>query len=280
MEDIRLFRTRDGGWITGSNVLRLLENVRAPEAEVLYMHTGLTFGWPNPDLGRRGLLQYLFELIDSMGVPTLCVPTFTFSFCNGQDYDVHRSSSRMGALNEYIRRLPGAIRSVDPLMSSALIGANPDLVNSVGKSSIGSDSTFDKLHKRGRGVKFLFFGTTVSECFTYTHYVEEQIQVPYRYERKFTGCICSGERSWQDTYTLFVRYRGVVPSSDQKLERALLHQGTLRKESCGESTLSCVDEAVAFETIASQLRADPHCYVADGFADRNEEFAVRDMVAL
>ncbi len=280
MTDTQLFRMQDGSWITRSSLLRVLEKVQAPAAEVLYMHTGLTFGWPNSDLGRRGLLQCLFELIASMGVPTLCVPTFTFSFCNGEDYDVRQSRSRMGALNEYIRQLPGTIRSVDPLMSSALVGAEADLVNDVGKNSIGSVSTFDKLHKRGRGVKFLFFGTTVSECFTYTHYVEEQIHVPYRYDRKFTGRICDGGSSWRDTYTLFVRYRGAIPSSDRMLERSLLDQGALRKESCGESSISCVAEPAAFETIVSQLQADPRCYLSEGFTDRNEEFAVRDMVAL
>src|ERR1019366_8483912 len=218
MQDISLFQLHDGSWITSSHLLSLLEKVKAQEAGVLYMHTGLTFGPPNPRLGRQELLGHLYDVVASLGVPTLLVPTFTFSFCNGEDYGVRTSRSRMGALNEYIRKLPGAIRSVDPLMSSVLVGEDRDLVENLGKHSIGANSTFDKLHRRGATVKFLFLGATVSECFTYTHYVEERLATPYRYNRDFTGSITDGDRSWEDTYTLFVRYKGVVPASSGLLE--------------------------------------------------------------
>jgi aminoglycoside 3-N-acetyltransferase len=186
----------------------------------------------------------------------------------------------MGALNEYIRKLPGAIRSVDPLMSSVLIGEDRDLVENLGKHSIGANSTFDKLHRRGAAVKFLFVGTTVSECFTYTHYVEERRAIPYRYNRDFTGRITDGDRSWEDTYTLFVRYKGVMPGSSGLLESDLLRRGLLRKVGCGTSSISCVDEPDGYQTIVQHLRENPACYLDADPGDRNTEFAVSNMVAL
>jgi aminoglycoside 3-N-acetyltransferase len=280
MKEINLFQAQDGSWITSSHLLSLLEKVKAPEARVLYMHTGFTFGSPNIQLGRQELLGRLFEVIASLRVPSVCVPTFTFSFCNGEDYSVQASRSKMGALNEYIRKLPGAIRSVDPLLSSVLIGEHRDLVENLGKNSIGEHSTFDRLHGRGTGVKFLFFGTTVSECFTYTHYVEERLGVPYRYDREFTGSITDGDRVWQDTYKLFVRYQGVVPSSSGMLEQDLLRNGLLRKEPCGASSIACVDEPDGYETIVRHLREKVDCYIAQDPRDRNTEFSARNMVAL
>ena len=280
MTETNLFQLEDGSWLTSMRLLRLLEKVKAPEARVLYMHTGLTFGTPNPRLGRQELLGSLYEVVASLGVATLCVPTFTFSFCNGEDYNVQTSRSRMGALNEYIRKLPGAVRSVDPLLSSVLIGEDLDLVQNLGKHSIGENSTFDKLHRRGALVKFLFLGTTVSECYTYTHYVEERLHSPYRYDREFTGKITDGGRSWEDSYTLFVRYRGVVPSSSGLLESELLRRGLLRKEDCGASSVSCVDEPDGYETIAGHLKEDTYCYIAEDPRDRNKEFSARNMVAL
>lgn len=280
MTDTALFRTRDGAWITSASLVQLLEKVGAGDSEVVYMHTGLTFGWPNPELGRRRLLELVYEAIVSIGVRTLCVPTFTFSFCNGQNYDVQSSNSKMGALNEYIRRLPGAVRSVDPLMSSAAVGADAGVVQNLSKNSIGADSTFDRLHQRGSAVKFLFFGTTASECFTYTHYVEERKQVGYRYNRTFTGKITQDSRTWEDQYTLFVRYAGVVPASDQKLERALLASGAMRKELCGDSSISCVSEPAAYATIVEHLDENPLCYIASMPAVKNCDFVVHEMVAL
>jgi aminoglycoside 3-N-acetyltransferase len=280
MMDLSLFQLKDGSWVTTSRLLSLLEKVKAQDASVLYMHTGLTFGSPNPQLGRQELLGHLYEVVASLGVPTLLVPTFTFSFCNGESYSVQSSRSRMGALNEYIRKLPGAIRSVDPLMSSVLIGEDRDLVQNLGKHSIGTKSTFDKLHHRGAAVKFLFIGTTVSECFTYTHYVEERLAAPYRYNREFTGNVMDGDRTWEDTYTLFVRYKGVVPTSSGLLENDLLRRGLLRKVSCGASSISCVDEPDGYETAAGHLRENVSCYLDADPGDRNTEFSVSNMVAL
>jgi aminoglycoside 3-N-acetyltransferase len=280
MKDLNLFRSPDGAWITSTQLLSTLERVKAHEARILYMHTGLTFGPPNLELGRKELLAALYEIVRSLGVPTLMVPTFTFSFCNGEDYHVQKSRSRMGALNEYIRQLPGAVRSIDPLLSTAAIGEDLSLVRDLGKHSIGENSTFDKVHHRGRDVKFLFFGATASECFTYSHYVEERLACQYRYLRDFTGSITDGDRTWTDTYSLFVRYKGVVVSPEGLLESELLRRGLLLKETCGTSSISAVAEPDAWDVCVEQLGRDPNCYVADGADSRDTEFVAKNMVSL
>lgn len=280
MKTFNLFQSGDGSWVTSSTLLAILEKVKASEASVLYIHSGLNFGTPNPDLGRKELLGHLYGLIASLGVPTICFPTFTFSFCNKEDYNVQTSRSKMGALNEYVRGLPETVRSEDPLMSSIVVGRDHDLVRNLGKDSIGANSTFDKLHQRGSGVKFLFFGVTVSDCFTYTHYVEERLNTPYRYRREFTGQITNGSRSWQDTYGLFVRYRGVVPSSSGLLESDLLRRGSLQKVTCGGASIACLAEPEGYETIVEHLTTDLQCYIAEDPGDRNTEFTAQNMVAL
>lgn len=280
MKVLNLFRSNDGSWVTSATLLTILEKIKAREASVLYIHSGLNFGTPNPDLGRKELLSHLYGLIAALDVPTICFPTFTFSFCNGEDYNVQTSRSRMGALNEYVRGLPESVRSEDPLMSTVVVGQDHDLVQNLGKDSIGANSTFDKLHQRGSGVKFLFFGVTVSDCFTYTHYVEERLNVPYRYNRAFRGRITNGGRSWQDTYRLFVRYRGVVPSSNGFLESDLVRRGLLRREASGEASIACLAEPDGYATIVEHLTANVDSYIAEDPGDKNDEFTVRNMVSL
>ncbi len=282
MKEVRLFRSREGSWITSTSLRAAMDQVGAGDCEVLYMHTELSFGMPNPDLSRQELLGALYETVGELGVPTLCVPTFTFSFCNGVDYDVRRSKSRMGVLNEYIRKQDESVRSVDPLMSVAVVGREKDLAVGLGHHSIGVDSTFDRLHHK-KGVKFLFFGASLSKCFTYTHYVEEREGVPYRYQREFSGRITDAEgRTCQDSYVLFVRYRNVVPSAEGKLEQLLLERGLLRRVRCGDSFVSCVDEPPAYETIESLLRSDIDVFLAEPYPrkDLDRTFKVRNMVAL
>ena len=280
MNEPKLFLASDGNWITPSVLLRALEAVQAGACEVLYLHTGLTFGQPNPELGRQGLLESLHGLLAQMGIPSLCLPAFTFSFCNGEAFQVQTSRCRMGALNEYFRAQPGTVRSVDPLMSNLLVGVDRDLVTGLGKDSAGSGSTFHQLHLRGPKVRFLFFGVTASDCFTYTHYVEEMLSVPYRYQRSFHGCITDGERTWEDDFRLFVRYHGVVPATDGKLERSLRDQGHLRLVPCGDSSISCVDEPSAYATITAQIEADTHAYIALDPKDGDRTFQAKRMVAL
>jgi aminoglycoside 3-N-acetyltransferase len=281
MAETRLFQDRDGTWHGQSELTAALEAVGAHDCRILYIHSDLSFGIPNPSMGRTELLTNLFDAVSALGVPTLCVPTFTFSFCNGEDFDVRRSRSRMGAFNEYFRKRDDAVRSVDPLMSSAMVGVDRDVVENLGHHSIGAGSTFDKLHHKS-GVKFLFLGVSPSKCFTYTHYVEERERVPYRYDRAFTGLITDGDRTYQDTYELFVRYGNVFPSTDRKLENYLVDRELIRRGSFGDGEISCIDEPTSYAVIAAHLRENVDCYLSAPHARQGLDpmFTVKDMVSL
>jgi len=279
MKDTTLFRGRDE--VTTSDLLRCLESVDAADCRLLYIHSEMSFGRPNPELGKTGLLQAVLDTLRELGVPTLCVPTFTFSFCNGTAYDVEQSRSKMGVFNEYVRRLPQAERSIDPLMSAAVLGEDHQVVRDLGHHSIGAGSTFDKLHALGHA-RFLFLGVGAAKCFTYTHYVEERLRVPYRYDREFTGTIIEGDRRREDTYTLYVRYHGVQPESTTKFEDFLVQSGRMKKVSCGDNFISSIAEPVAYESIAGKIREDADYFLAAPYPpDRKDtHFEAHDMVAL
>jgi len=281
VKEITLFKSKTGP-ITNYDFLRALETVLGDPPSVLYMHTALTFGLPNPQLGRQAMLELMFEVFSSLRIATLCVPTFTFSFCNNEPFDVATTTSCMGALNEYIRKLPQAIRSSDPLMSVAMIGKDRDLVDNLGRESIGADSTFDRLRKK-RGVKFLFFGPSLGDCCTYMHYLEWLAQVPYRYNRTFRGKVRDDRGEREEDWTLFVRYNGVEPNSaSHDLAAQLKTMGYLKKASVGDASISAVDkEDVSIEYLA-RLAHNQSCYITELFCEgaKDDTFAVRKMVAL
>ena len=281
MQTINLFRTAAGEWIRNTDLLAALRQVGAADAKILFMHTELSFGMPNPDLGKRELLEALYLTLRELGVATLCVPTYTFSFCNGQAYSVQRSRSRMGALNEYLRGREEARRSHDPLLSVAMIGDDVDLISELSHFSIGAGSTFDKLRGKS-GVKFLFFGARLSRCFTYLHYVEKMEQAPYRYDRAFTGTIETPAGLYEDTYTLFVRYQGVNPTNETKFEDLLFDSHALARVDCGDSTIACIDEPIAYQAIREKLAAEPYYFLDQPYPALPwcSEFAVKDMVTL
>lgn len=277
-----LFRTAHGAPVTTEDLRRALDTVGARECRVLYVHTGLTFGVPNPALGRASLLGELYAALRDLSVPTICLPTYTFSFCNGEDYDSAESRSRMGALNEYIRRQPEAVRSADPLLSVTVVGEDHDLAENLGHESIGSQSTFDKLARR-QDVKFLFFGVRAGDCFTYMHYLEWVAGVPYRYDREFTGTIRHAGRTYEDTYRLFVRYNNVKPNSaSYAYEDVLADRGLLRVAPLGDHTVRCVGEPGARAVYLELLDQDRNRFIERPFraADADRTFNARNMVAL
>jgi len=281
MKEIKLFRTILGDWITNHDLLRALESVDSNKSQILYIHTGLSFGIPNPDVQKNDILEILLQIILELKVPTICVPTFTFSFCNGEIFNLERSRSKMGSLNEYIRKQPDAIRSIDPLMSVALLGADKDLAEGIGHESIGENSTFYKLHYRDN-VRFLFLGVRLGDCFTYMHFIEKFLNVDYRYDREFTGKMIANDRSYEDTYKLFVRYRNIMPGNGSYLyEDFLIKTGKAKRQICGDSFVTSVDEPTAFEAYKDLYNVD-HNYFIDPLSihDYDKTFEVKNMVAL
>lgn len=281
MQDLTLFESSAGN-VTSSSFRHALRAARADEADVLYVHSGLNFGQVPRGLSRNDLLTNVTEAILDLGVKTVCMPTFTFSFCNGSNFDVQSSRSHMGALNEHFRKSPGVIRSADPLMSVAATGEDLDLVSNLGVQSTGKDSNFDKLNSR-TNVRFLFLGVHPGDCFTYMHYLEWLAGVPYRYDRDFTGEVIDNGKSTTVTKKLFVRYNGVVPNDASYVYGDLLHERKdLTRCTLGESSVSSVALEPARSLYLDLLSADPNYFITEPF-DRNrvnDDFTAHNMVAL
>lgn len=283
MNEVNLFLTKNGQWVTNKSMLETLMSIEADKCDVLYIHTALSFGQPNPQLKKSAMLGELLNVIKALGVKTVCMPTFTFSFCNGQDYNPATSASRMGVLNEFFRKQEGVIRSVDPLMSVALMGEDKELVTGIGHVSCGDNSTFDKLRHRDN-VKFLFLGPKIGDCLTYMHYLEWLYGVEYRYNRVFRGNVIINGTTSVEEYTLFVRHNGVTPSTGTyKYEQKMYDNGTALITHCGDGTISIVDEKNATIEYKKCLDENPYYFVdlENGVFVKDKTFKLdHEMVAM
>ena len=92
METFNLFYTSKNQYITNIDLYNTLLELKADKAEILYIHSALNFGLLNQNLTRNIILESLFEVISELKVKTICMPTFTFSFCNNQIYDIKNST--------------------------------------------------------------------------------------------------------------------------------------------------------------------------------------------
>jgi aminoglycoside 3-N-acetyltransferase len=279
---MNLFYTKDNTPVSEKNIIDTLDKLKIWDTEYLYIHTGLSFGTPNPNIKKKELLESVLSIFQRFNVKNICFPTFTFSFCNGQDFDVNNSKTKMGSINDFARKMPNSVRSLDPLMSNVLIGDDIDLVTNLSKQSIGKGSFYDKLHERN-GVKFLFFGTKVGACYTYMHYIEKMLDVGYRYDKKFTGSIIdSSNKKSTESYDLFVRYKNVYPGNGTfNYEDKLLQSNISQRISLGDSSVSILDEAESYKLYVDLITKNPDYFITpDSIHDFDKTFEVKNMIAL
>lgn len=257
---IQIFQQSDGQWVTGQDFIDKLYEIGAGDCDTLFVQTDIVFGRLNKDIKRRQLLQILSDILLSLEVKTLVLPTFTYSFPNHQVFDVVNSKTSMGVLLEYMRNLPQVTyRTEDPLLSLTIIGENASGFNGLAHNSLGPGSAFDHLHSMPN-VKFLMFGGEFGESFTYVHHVEKILEVPYRYDQYFTGTIinANGESRVED-WSIHTACKGVLPRNFYDFEDDLVEKGYMKRAKVGDGKIVCVSECDVYREIINKIKNNP-CY--------------------
>ena len=144
------------------------------------------------DLSRRGI--------------TICVPSFTFSFCANGVFDINRSKSETGVVAEWLRELGEARRSAHPIYSFVALGPLADTVaDTFGETTFGPGSAFDCFESHNATI--VMMGCDWLHC-TQFHRYEELSYVPYRYYKNFDGQLDAGDGPNNVSVKMYVRERG------------------------------------------------------------------------
>lgn len=128
--------------------------------------------------GEATVYQALRQVVGEEG--TIAVPTFTLWLEEGAVYDRFSTpSQRLGPFPEYVRGLPGAVRSRCPMHNFAAVGPDAGVLEwSDGIVSLGEGSDFEAFHRAD--FQLLFLGCNFKDAATYTMHVEALLQVPFR----------------------------------------------------------------------------------------------------
>ena len=113
---------------------------------------------------------------------TIAVPTYTLRPLNGEWFDPKAEKwERLGVLSDYVRQLPGAVRSACTMHSHAAVGARAEAFKTIsGDMSLGPGSDFDLLERLGFTTVFL--GCGFPDAATFTFHVEACCgNIPYRH---------------------------------------------------------------------------------------------------
>jgi aminoglycoside 3-N-acetyltransferase len=191
---------------------------------------------------------------------TLVVPAFTSSYRRGEVYDVAASRSFNGAFSEYVRRIPGAARSLDPLFSFAAEGAEAQmLLQRPGPNCFGQGSGYEVLF--AAGVKFVGLGIHWDQGYSFMMHLEREAGVPYRFEKAYEGVTRLGDgNEIHDRAIHFQRDEALsVRRNRTPLGRALVDEGIATERTWHGIVHRCMAAGPVAERVVAALRADPWC---------------------
>jgi aminoglycoside 3-N-acetyltransferase len=159
---------------------------------------------------------------------TIAVPTFNFAFTHGASFDPQTTPSQgMGALSEYVRKLPMARRTRHPMQSLAIVGRwADDLAERDTLSAFDPGSAFERM--LALDFKLLLLGADI-QAVSMVHYCEQRAQVPYRYWKEFSGPVQTFSGLQWRTYRMFVRDLSIDPKLDLTPIQAELEKQRLWK---------------------------------------------------
>jgi aminoglycoside 3-N-acetyltransferase len=192
--------------------------------------------------------------LEVLGVSgTLIVPTYTYSIGRGETFDVESTPSTIGDFTEIFRKRPGTVRSRDPMLSSAGIGPNAELVlRTISKSCYGAGSTFDRLKEID--AKICTLGISLYWA-TFRHHIEEMADVPFRFKKRFIGQVRENGITREEIWTYFAApYVENCEPVGLPLEKKARAAGLVAVEPVGRGELMAVGAREFFDFGIAELR--------------------------
>lgn len=221
---------------------------------------GAARGGGTPEQQAALVLRALRRAVGGDG--TLIVPTYTFSFCRQERFDVERTPAVSGiwspsaAFLEHVRQQPGAVRSGDPIHSVAALGpAARQLLADLPATCFGPDSLPHRLRHAGGKVCLLGVGLSESPI---VHHAEAMMGVPFRFKKLFTGEIVDKGEPRRAGWVYDVRVLGAAADLDAaRIDRARLARDLVRDAPVGRGLVTVTEAERFYDFICAALAEDP-----------------------
>lgn len=156
----------------------------------------------------------------------LMLPTFSYSWCNGEAYDPLTTDCRqMGVFGRDVWKRDDYVRSTNPNFSVAATSFSGDKrdiedLYKVDNTCFGEASVFGNIYRRSlkSPTYLILLGGAHDDCVfrcTFIHYAEEKVGVAYRYKKKIFN-----PENINDYVIQFVRYLDEEEYIEQEGRRA------------------------------------------------------------
>jgi len=256
------------GDYTKSDIVDALRDVGIEQGDAIFIHSNLGFfgQLDNAETKKdycETFYEAVFRVIGDQG--TLVVPTFTYSFTDGDRFEPDATASDMGMFSEYVRTRNDSARSLDPNFSVAAVGqlAEP-LTTDPPAHSFGTDSFWERF----LAVQGKFCNFNMDAASTFLHYVERCLDVPYRWDKPFVGTIASGETEERRVFYHYVRdlnNEDHVPNFSAFDERAS-EEGVVERADLGKGQVVRVGAQDKYD-VTEQAYLEDEAFLVTGTTD-------------
>lgn len=231
------------------------------EIELLYIDLSNVKFIPDVN-GRDEQLRVIFSKIrDASTANTIVVPTFNYDYTDTGVYDVLNDPSQLGALNEFVRRNNVNRRTQTPIFNFCILRDDSDFSYAPSPNPFSQESIYGKLVSEEAAVLNLGY-----EGFGYTHYIEEQAGVPYRYYKDFPGKIIKGKK--ERDFVLKYRVRPLIDQGvtydEARVVDELTEAGVVDEFSLGSGRARVYRSHEAVNNVISRVKEHPHYLLDEG----------------
>lgn len=251
--------------LTDSLYIKALKDSGLKRGDIVLVQSSLAAIGPiEPATSDDDILNFYLNGLNEVLGPegTLCVYTSFEDYGRfGTPFVLEESPSRSGVFSEFIRKLPGAVRSIHPINSVTSIGKHAqDISGGPHFEGFGWDSPWGRLH-RAEG-KVLSLGIPFVRSMTLIHYIEAMYGVPYKYTKIYNYPVMSKGRKVEGVFTNHVRFLDYgIEFTVERFQDELLKKGLAREVPIGRGKIHIASIPEAFNLGMECLRRDRYFFL-------------------
>jgi aminoglycoside N3'-acetyltransferase len=243
-------------------LLKALDSLSIEADDNLFIHSSLlSFGLP-VGLSLSQLTAELIGILKKKVIEqgSIVVPTFNFDFFETKYFNLQRTPSKgMGTISELVRLHEGSFRSPHPIQSVASIGSKAQyFTQNAPKTAFEEGGPFDLIAKTGG--KILLLGATF-RYISFIHFVEQKLNVPYRYYKSYDGIFEDELQSIKEhrTYKFFARNLEISKKVNPIPLRAIMSKkGLLSEIQVGDGFICLMQISDFLQEATQQITIDPY----------------------
>ena len=202
-------------------LLNKIENILRKKDNLVLHIDGIVFYQLSRN--NKNIIKFFEDLVKILKKKngTLIIPTFTYSFCNNKDFDLHKTKSTLNKITELIRKSIKMRRTDDPIFSFSIKGEFENKYFKSKDTCFGKGSVFEYMYKKNALIGCL--GCSIDRI-TFVHFVEQKRKVTYRYLKEFSGNVINKKKKELKKIKYFVgkldmQYHVETSSLKKKLEK-------------------------------------------------------------